>query len=96
MTKITNFCFHSDSDNLYQMDRHFDELSVDSFKELSKDKNTEQRIALILSEYEYEKNLSLPVPTIIIEEQMKYAFFGRLRREEVMFRPFLQTRGHEE
>ena len=53
------------------MDRHFAELSVDSFKGLIKDKNTKQRIELILSEYEYEKYSTLRVPTNITEHQMK-------------------------
>ena len=70
ITRI-EFFFHSDSDNLYQMNRHFEELSVDSFKGLIKDKNTKQRIELILSEYEYEKYSTLRVTTNITEQQMK-------------------------
>ena len=71
MMAKTNFRFHSDSDNSYHMYRHFEELSVDSFKHLIKDEKTEQRIALILSQYESEKYTIGRVPTTITEEQMK-------------------------
>ena len=46
-------------------------MSVDSFKELVTDKTTEDKIAIVLSEYEYEKYTTLRVPTTITIPQMK-------------------------
>lgn len=57
--------------SVFNVERNFEELTLDSFKELAIDKATADKVATILNEYEYEKYTTLRVPSTITIDQMK-------------------------
>ncbi|CAG2176574.1 unnamed protein product, partial [Oppiella nova] len=57
--------------SVFGKERDFEDLTVDTFKELVTDDTVRDKIETILSEYEYEKYTTLQVPTTITTTQMK-------------------------
>jgi hypothetical protein len=59
------------------METNFVELEVKTFTELMTNKEINEKIELILSEYEYEKYTTLRVPTTLTINNMKHLLLAK-------------------